>query len=213
MTWFLFTMTVAGVTDIFFKGEIHMLIVFEGMDRSGKTTQIELLHKAIPNSIVVSEPGSTKLGLMLREFLKDKSNQIDKETEANLFLAARYDLYRKVVFPALEQGKTVISDRSCLSSLVYQDTTYVKDIHKDFMRLFNPDLVINLIIDEETFKSRAREDSEQDRFECREDISKLIEKYKNLGIRSGLPIHQIDATHTVGCVHALIMDLVKGVKR
>src|SRR5678816_4536570 len=93
-----------------------LFVTFEGIDRSGKTTQAGLLVDALG----VREPGGTRAGEQLREILKDPEIPIAPETEALLFAAARSQLVSDVVLPALETGKVVVSDRFLDSSLAYQ---------------------------------------------------------------------------------------------
>ncbi len=102
-----------------------MLISFEGIDGSGKTTQAELLSKGlnnegIPNE-VVREPGGTSLGEGVRELLLHRTDlKINPVTEFLLFSASRAQLVREKIIPLLDSGKTVILDRYFYSSIAYQ---------------------------------------------------------------------------------------------
>ena len=103
---------------------------FEGIDGSGKTTVLRVVVKKLQspphNMSVVSilEPGGTKVGEGVRNILLDASTTdgegIVDTAEALLFAAARAQLVKMIVVPALEAGKVVISDRSAYSSLAYQ---------------------------------------------------------------------------------------------
>jgi dTMP kinase len=98
-----------------------LFVTFEGIDRSGKTTQSALLCEALGNEALgVREPGGTEAGERLRELLKDPVVSLSPEAEALLFAAARSQLVAEVILPALEQGKVVVSDRFLDSSLAYQ---------------------------------------------------------------------------------------------
>lgn len=95
-----------------------MYIVIEGGEGSGKTTTIESLKKLYPNVVFVSEPGGTPLGKELkRQIFKQKYADI---TDVYLFAAARAELFSTIIIPALKEGKVVVSDRSVVSSMVYQ---------------------------------------------------------------------------------------------
>src|SRR5215203_5899322 len=98
-----------------------LFITFEGIDRSGKTTQAGLLVDALGDAALgVREPGGTPAGERLREVLKDPLVALAPATEALLFAAARSELVANVVLPALDAGKVVVSDRFLDSSLAYQ---------------------------------------------------------------------------------------------
>lgn len=102
-----------------------LFITFEGLDGSGKTTQIKLLDSYLKGEgfdvILTREPGGTEIGRKIREILLDKKNQgISHKTETFLFLASRAELTSKVIVPALGEGKIVICDRFFDSTLVYQ---------------------------------------------------------------------------------------------
>ncbi|MGQ9591394.1 MAG: dTMP kinase [Planctomycetota bacterium] len=102
-----------------------MFLVFEGVDGSGKSTQARLLAREFERRSfgveLVREPGGTPLGEELREILLSRSGRtLAPETELFLFMAARSQLVRDRILPALERGRVVISDRFLWSSVVYQ---------------------------------------------------------------------------------------------
>src|ERR1051325_9784914 len=98
-----------------------LFVTFEGIDRSGKTTQSRMLCDALGReALPVREPGGTPVGERVREVLKDPSLELGPEAEALLFAAARAELVSRVIRPALESGRVVVSDRFLDSSLAYQ---------------------------------------------------------------------------------------------
>src|SRR4051794_32147714 len=98
-----------------------LFVTFEGVDRAGKTTQAGVLRGALRDrAVAVREPGGTAAGERVREILKDGSIELSPTGEALLFAAARAELVRQVIRPALDDGKVVVSDRYLDSSLAYQ---------------------------------------------------------------------------------------------
>jgi dTMP kinase len=100
-----------------------MFISFEGVDGSGKTTQVALLADSLRgegrNVVATREPGGTPAGERIRELLLE-GGDIAPWTEAALFAAARAQLVDEVIRPALARGADVICDRYIDSSLAYQ---------------------------------------------------------------------------------------------
>ena len=100
-----------------------MFVSFEGVDGSGKTTQVRLLAETLEAEgrevVAVREPGGTKLGEHVRELLLE-GDSMAPWAEAALFAAARAQLVDEVIRPALARGADVICDRYIDSSLAYQ---------------------------------------------------------------------------------------------
>ena len=100
------------------------LITFEGGECSGKTTQIHLLADRLKaeggDVVLIREPGGTPIGETLRAILKHPPQFICSQTELCLFIAARCQLVREVIQPALKAQKVVLCDRFTDSTVVYQ---------------------------------------------------------------------------------------------
>jgi len=101
------------------------LITFEGIEGSGKTTQLTLLSTKLKREgvkvVETKEPGGTKLGAKIRELLLEGDlSEIDPKAELLLFLADRREHLRSVILPALSQGAIVLSDRFIDSTIAYQ---------------------------------------------------------------------------------------------
>lgn len=142
-----------------------MLIAFEGIDGSGKTTQAELLSKrlteeGIPNDIL-REPGGTPLGEGIRELLLHRSDlKINPVAEFLLFSASRAQLTREKLRPILESGHVAIVDRYFYSSIAYQGfgrgipVSEIKSVNYFATQNVLPNVVYLFNLDIETALSR-----------------------------------------------------------
>lgn len=114
----------AGVTGGQMRGARGRLIVFEGIEGAGKSTQLARLSARFAGAGVTScafrEPGGTPAGDRIRALLLDPSTSLDPRTEALLFMASRAELLAVAVRPALEAGAVVLLDRFFLSTFAYQ---------------------------------------------------------------------------------------------
>ena len=99
-------------------------ITFEGIEGSGKSTQIELLKNFFKERslevVFTKEPGSSKIGSYIREILLNKNNSILPYTELFLILADRIQHVHEIIEPELKAGNIVVSDRYIESSIAYQ---------------------------------------------------------------------------------------------
>jgi dTMP kinase len=100
------------------------LIVFEGGEGSGKSTQLRLLSRDLEqhaiSHVCLREPGGTPLGTEVRRLLLDNASDIVPRAEALLFMASRAQLVEREIRPALERGDLVLLDRFFLSTYAYQ---------------------------------------------------------------------------------------------
>lgn len=151
-------------------------IVIEGLDGSGKTTQFENLKKHLSSNVVgVREPGGTDISEHIRTLLKDKSIPRAPQTNLFLFSAARVDLIETVIRPAVEAGKTVVSDRCWISTLAYQgaegvDVTQVEELSRLATKEFyEPGLLIFLDVEPALCRKRLadRGGAEADYFDLK----------------------------------------------
>ncbi len=101
-----------------------LFISFEGIDGSGKSTQVKRLFKRFPDAVLTREPGGSAGAEEIRALLlTGDPDRWSAETEILLFTAARRDHLEKTIQPALAAGKTVICDRFADSTRVYQGAT------------------------------------------------------------------------------------------
>ena len=108
-------------------------LVLESIDGAGKSTVVSELKKLYPDAIYLAEPYSTDLGKHIHEFCKAHWNELDDVTKGLLYTAQRREHLLHVMLPALEQGKLVVSERSYISTLVYQDDESVVSLHYDYI--------------------------------------------------------------------------------
>ena len=164
-----------------------MFISFEGIEGSGKSTQIKLLKDFLNqkglNPVVIREPGGTQIGEKVRDIFLTKTDEyFDPLTEVLLLYSSRKQLDTNVIKPALRAGKIVIADRFADATIAYQ--AYGKSVSKDFiaqlhidLEISNPDLTFFIDISPELSKARIS-DRESDRME-----SESIEFFSK--VRSG----------------------------
>jgi len=148
------------------KKSLGKLISFEGSEGSGKSTQIAHLAQHLQDAkydvISTREPGGTEIGEQVRNIIvhNSKGDEMCAETELLLFAAARAQLVREVIAPALLRGAFVLSDRYLDSSTVYQGIGRnlaagpVNQINRFAVGNVMPDLTI--VIDVPTSVSLAR---------------------------------------------------------
>ena len=97
----------------------------DGLDGAGKSTQLQLFQQWLAELghevVACRDPGSTRLGEAIRDLLLDPGNAgMSRRAEMLLYMAARAQLVDEVIRPALDAGKTVVSDRYLLANVVYQ---------------------------------------------------------------------------------------------
>ncbi len=167
-----------------------MFVTFEGLDGSGKTTQVELLRAALEGEgrevVATREPGGTPLGERVRELLLDGASSITPWAEAALFAAVRAELVERVIRPALEGGADVICDRYLDSSLAYQGIARglgldrVLELNLNAIRGVLPDKTILLLVSPEEAARRAGGANDRIEREGEDFRSKVDEAYREL---------------------------------
>lgn len=128
-----------------------MFITFEGLDSSGKSTQIKLLEEKLISDlrqvILIREPGGTKLSEKVREILLDnKNSEMNSRAEFLLFASSRAQLVSEKILPAIKNNIIVLCDRFADSSLAYQgfgrrlDKILIEQINNFATQNLQPDL-------------------------------------------------------------------------
>lgn len=201
------------------------MISFEGSEGSGKSTQITRLaahlQKMGREVISVREPGGTEIGEQIRNIIvhNSRGDEMCPETELLLFAAARAQLVREIIAPALVAGKIVLSDRFLDSSTVYQGIGRnlapdpVQQINRFAVGNVMPDLTLVIDVPTEVSLARIRQRASDipDRME-RENIDfyhKVREGY--LLLAKGMPerLAVIDGDTTEDAIEKKIWSVVK----
>jgi len=165
-----------------------VFIAFEGVEGSGKGTQIRLAREYLESEgfevLVTREPGGTDLGERLRELLLDpKTGAVEPRTEALLFAASRSQHVATMIRPALEEGQVVLSDRYVDSSLAYQGVA--RGIGEQDVLTLNvwatqglfPDLVLLFHLEPEVGLARSEEDPDRIEQEGAEFHAKVADAF------------------------------------
>lgn len=155
-------------------GEAGLFVVLEGIEGSGKSTQVARLARRLEargvEHTVLREPGGTEAGERIRSVVLDPELEVAPETELLLILAARAEFVRRRVEPALARGEVVLADRYELSTFAYQGLA--RDLGLERVRKMNrfatgglePDVTLVLLVDPDEGR-RRRADLPADRME------------------------------------------------
>jgi dTMP kinase len=198
-------------------------ISFEGMDGSGKSTQISHLASALRglgiDVVLTREPGGTPLGEAIRALLLDVSNRgMHPTTELSLMFASRAQLVTEVIEPALERGEWVLCDRFVDSSEAYQGggrelgSEIVLAMQRTLLGGRTPDLTIMLDHDVAESVSRARARSlategKESRFENEgyHFFQRVQETFRKIADRDKERVFLTDARRPIDMIHEEIV--------
>jgi dTMP kinase len=195
-----------------------LLISFEGVEGSGKTTQARALAdwlaaKKIAH-ILVRDPGSTEIGEKIREILLDKQNrEMHAKCEVLLFLAARSQLTYELLLPALQEKKIVITDRFSDSTFAYQ--CYARALPLRLVKIFNrfaaaglrPDLTFLVHIDAAKRLERGK-DTDRMEIEAEAYHQKVQRGFQLMALRAKKRFRVLDGTKTVDTLHREVVHHV-----
>lgn len=194
-----------------------MFITFEGIEGSGKSTQLRRVAERMTGAVITKEPGGTPLADRIRAILLDSTARIDPVAELFLFAASRRQNVVEVIRPALERGVTVLCDRFTDATLAYQG--FGRLLNLDQLRTLNawatdsltPDLTLLFDLPEEVGLLRARSRNaeavqDEGRFEA-EDLRfhrRVREGYLTLAVAEPSRFAVIDAAGDVDDVFARV---------
>ncbi len=206
-------------------------IVFDGNEGCGKSTQARMLQQTLEKAGIptklVRDPGTTRIGELIREILLDPANtDMSMRCEMLLYMAAQAQMMTEIIQPALEEGRTVISDRFISSTLAYQlggDGLTEADILAVGQVAINkhwPDMtiILDLPVRESPkfalFSDDPTAGDKKDRIELRsmEYHEKVRQNYlRQSKIRRGT-YHILEAVGGPEKVHAEVMRLLSSIK-
>ncbi|MEM1000661.1 MAG: dTMP kinase [Bacteroidota bacterium] len=196
-------------------------IVFEGIDGSGKSTQVELLAERLRSQdhtvYLTRQPSDRTIGKLLRSILTGKE-RTDERAIAALFLADRIDHITAVedgLIARLERGETVICDRYYFSSLAYNSLKipmdWVLTLHQPVFELLRPDLTLFLDLPVEESLRRIRENrADTEHYEKLDTLIQVRENYMTAFRRREVQenIQVVNAHRTVEEIAADIREIV-----
>ncbi|WP_265030633.1 dTMP kinase [Wolbachia endosymbiont (group B) of Athalia cordata] len=196
-----------------------MFITFEGIDGSGKTTQSELLANYFKqihgenNVVLTREPGGTDFAEKIRGLLL--KDNIDPISELLLLISMRHEHMKKLILPAIKEGKTVICDRFIDSTIAYQgyglgvDLSLIRDLHK-LVEIKYPDITFILDIDVQVGLSRAKDKNKYEEMSI-DFYHKIREGFQEIAIKESNRCNVITGIEkkSDNHVHNEIIDIAK----
>ena len=199
-------------------------ITFEGIDGSGKSTQVHLLASFLLLNgcevVVTREPGGTPVGLRLRAALLDAEEQVDPLTELLVFAADRAQHVQRLLSPALAQGQIVLSDRYADATVAYQGAGrgFPPELISEIVELatggLKPDLTLlfDLPVAESTARKSRRANGKHkgDRLDSEDTEFHTRVRDAYLGIAAADPerVRIIDASGPAENTHARVKEIV-----
>ncbi len=199
-----------------------LFIAFEGVEGSGKGTQIRLAKEWLEEQgidvLVTREPGGTAVGEELRRMLLDhQTGHLEPKTEALMFAASRAQHVTNVIRPGLAEGKVVICDRYIDSSVAYQG--WARGLGEQDVLTLNvwatqglfPDLVILLHLEPEAGLLRSLEEPDRIEMEGADFHAKVADAYLRIAEEHPERFVVLDADATPETVHEQVVDALKRV--
>jgi dTMP kinase len=206
-------------------------VTFEGLDGSGKSTQLRRLKEWLEaQGLPVTptrQPGGTRVGDRIRGLLLDsRTDRLSPFTELGLMFSDRAQSIAEVIEPALAAGRVVLCDRFTDSSEAYQGggrelgSQIVLDLHAALCNGLQPDLTLLLLPDFNRSLARARQrnqrvaaaaGSDENRFEKENSdfYRRVFDKYREIAAREPLRVVTIESDDSIDEIHQRIVQVVR----
>jgi len=195
-----------------------LLLTFEGIDGSGKSTQARRLADHLQEqgheTLLVREPGGTELSEKIRSLLLEPNVNVRPMAELLLFSAARSQLVSERIRPAIEAGRIVICDRFYDSTTAYQgagrkvaDPEWLQSFHHRVTAGLVPDRTYLVELDPERARGRrSDEGTKGDRMEAEDDefYHRVAAAYDTLADEHPDRFRRLDGTRSIDALHAAI---------
>jgi dTMP kinase len=192
-----------------------LLLTFEGIDGSGKSTQARRLRQFLQTEghdpLVVREPGGTALSERVRSILLEPDFNVHPMAELLLFSAARAQLVAERIRPALEAGRIVICDRFYDSTTAYQgagrgvaDPDWLQDFHRRVTGGLTPDRTYLVEVDADTAQARRERDgASDDRMEAAgaDFYARVAAAYEALAEAHPERVMRLDGHRSIDALH------------
>ena len=197
-----------------------LFITFEGPEASGKSTQLKLLQKFFNSNkipyIITREPGGTIVAEKLRKIILDKKNPISNKEELLLLMSSRLNHINKVIKPALNQGKIVMSDRFADSTFIYQGFVNnfglkkTMNLHKDLLDNFLPSKTFIFLLPASEINKRLKKRKIANKYDKIDTLfhSKIILGYKKL-TKNNKRFIKINAKTNIHKIHEEVLKTIK----
>lgn len=201
-------------------------ITFEGIEGSGKSTQMEMLRRYLADRgadvLTLREPGGTLLGEKVRELiLKEWDEPVEPMAELFLYEACRAQVVANVIRPALKSGRTVVCDRFTDSTLAYQG--YARGLDLDAIRYMNdratgglvPDLTVLIDLAPEAGLARVGgRGGREDRLEKESVLfhKKVREGYLKIAESESSRVRVVDGAREIPVIHGDICAIIDNIK-
>ena len=197
-----------------------LFITFEGIDGSGKSTQMALCAEALTAAgysvLSTRNPGGTNFGLELRQILLHSKGAVFPMSELLLFIADRAQHMDEVVFPALQAGQIVLCDRHIDSTLAYQGygrglpLSTIQDLNTIALQGHPPDLTLLFDGEPEQLAQRVSQRGPADRMEGEktEFHHRVREGFLAVAHENPERVRVLNALKGMETLHAQVMQIV-----
>jgi dTMP kinase len=206
-------------------------LTFEGLDGSGKTTQLRKLAAWLENRgeppVITRQPGGTRIGDRIRSLLLDsRTENLAPSTELGLMFSDRAQCIAEVIQPALQEGKIVLCDRYTDSTEAYQGggrqlgVEVVRRMHQAMCGGLDPDLTLLLLPDfgrslerarRRNDRAAARNGKDENRFERENELfyRRVYDQYREIAAREPVRVVAIEGDADIEQIHRRIVEVIE----